>query len=93
MKVSAESGTFFYFFPVSQELMWSLDWKLELSGRSVRGGGGDSGFPNTKQVVLSSAVVGARGRKVCVGVNTEQAGFWERGPRLPGLPLETRVNR
>lgn len=27
------------------------------------------------------------------GVNTEQAGFWERGPRLPGLQLETRVNR
>lgn len=47
--------------------MWSLDWKLELSGRSVRGGGGDSGFPNTKQVVLSSVVVGARGRKVCGG--------------------------
>lgn len=87
MKVSSESGTFFYFFSSeSRTQMWSLDWKLELSGRSVRGGGSASGFPNPKQVVLSRVVVGARGRKG--GVNTEWADFWKRGARLPGLRLE-----
>lgn len=54
--------------------MWSLDCKLELSGRSVRvEDGGAPGSHNTKQVVYSSVGGKAGGKKG--GVNTEWEGF------------------
>lgn len=73
--------------------MWSLDWKLELRGRSARMEAlGTLGLHNRKQVVLSSVVGGGRREEGGAG-NTEWAGFWEDGTQPPRLLPESKSIR